>query len=219
MRQLSVELKQLRLDGMAGAWVGFVEQGPSSGADGACWLLEHLLQAEIADRAMRSVNWQMHSAKFPMHRGLAGFDFSVSPVDRKLVDDTRRCCVHGRRAQCRPGRRTGHREHTPGYRDRRRRDNAPWQARALSCGARGALVARQGRVRALGRSAGWPGECGRSDPQRFISDGPLFQRFDFGELIAAGGFVDHSRCLRRRWPLTCAMEHCDMFKGYDGAAP
>ena len=27
----------------------------------------------------------MHSAKFPMHRDLAGFDFEVSPVDRKLV--------------------------------------------------------------------------------------------------------------------------------------
>ena len=27
----------------------------------------------------------MHAAKFPMHRDLAGFDFEVSPVDRKLV--------------------------------------------------------------------------------------------------------------------------------------
>ena len=85
MRDLGIELKQLRLHGMAGAWIDLVEQGPSSGADGARWLLEHLLQAEITDRAMRSVNWQMHSAKFPMHRDLAGFDFSVSPVDRKLV--------------------------------------------------------------------------------------------------------------------------------------
>ena len=85
MRDLGIELKQLRLHGMAGAWIDLVEQGSSSGADGARWLLEHLLQAEITDRAMRSVNWQMHSAKFPMHRDLAGFDFSVSPVDRKLV--------------------------------------------------------------------------------------------------------------------------------------
>jgi DNA replication protein DnaC len=85
MRDLGIELKQLRLHGMAGAWIDLVEQGASSGADGARWLLEHLLQAEITDRAMRSVNWQMHSAKFPMHRDLAGFDFSVSPVDRKLV--------------------------------------------------------------------------------------------------------------------------------------
>ena len=27
----------------------------------------------------------MHTAKFPVHRDLAGFDFEASPVDRKLV--------------------------------------------------------------------------------------------------------------------------------------
>ncbi len=27
----------------------------------------------------------MHAAKFPVHRDMAGFDFEVSPVDRKLV--------------------------------------------------------------------------------------------------------------------------------------
>ena len=48
-------------------------------------LVEHLLQAETTDRAMRSVSHQMHAAKFPVHRDLAGFDFDVSPVDRKLV--------------------------------------------------------------------------------------------------------------------------------------
>ena len=34
---------------------------------------------------MRSVSHQMHVAKFPVHRDLAGFDFTVSPVDRKLI--------------------------------------------------------------------------------------------------------------------------------------
>ena len=34
---------------------------------------------------MLSVKHQMHVAKFPAHRDLAGFDFDVSPVDRKLV--------------------------------------------------------------------------------------------------------------------------------------
>jgi DNA replication protein DnaC len=43
------------------------------------------VQAETADRAMRSVRHQMRSAKFPVHRDLAGFDFTLSPVDRKLV--------------------------------------------------------------------------------------------------------------------------------------
>jgi DNA replication protein DnaC len=85
MRDLGVELKQLRLFGMAGAWADLVEQGSSAGLDGSRWLIEHLLQAETTDRAIRSVSHQMHAAKFPVHRDLAGFDFEVSPVDRKLV--------------------------------------------------------------------------------------------------------------------------------------
>ena len=85
-RDLTLELKQLRLHGMAGAWSDLVEQGTNAGLDTSRWLLDHLLQAEGTDRAMRSVNHQMHSAKFPVHRDMAGFDFEVSPVDRKLVN-------------------------------------------------------------------------------------------------------------------------------------
>ena len=85
MRDVMVELKQLRLHGMAGAWADLQEQGGDAGLDNARWLVEHLLQAEGVDRGMRSVKHQMHVAKFPVHRDLAGFDFDVSPVDRKLV--------------------------------------------------------------------------------------------------------------------------------------
>jgi DNA replication protein DnaC len=85
MRDLMVELKQLRLHGMALAWSDLIEQGTNSGLDSSRWLLEHLLQAELTDRAMRSVSHQMHAAKFPVHRDLAGFDFTVSPVERKLI--------------------------------------------------------------------------------------------------------------------------------------
>jgi DNA replication protein DnaC len=35
---------------------------------------------------MRSVSYQMHTAKFPVHRDLAGFDFECSPVDKKLIE-------------------------------------------------------------------------------------------------------------------------------------
>ena len=84
-RDLMVEFKQLRLHGMAGAWSDLVEQGTNTDLDASRWLLEHLLQAEGTDRAMRSVSHQMHAARFPVHRDMAGFDFEVSPVDRKLV--------------------------------------------------------------------------------------------------------------------------------------
>jgi len=84
MRDLTVELKQLRLHGMAAAWADLLAQGNAQ-ADGAHWMIEHLVQAEATDRGVRSVNHQMHAAKFPMHRDLAGFDFDESPADRKLV--------------------------------------------------------------------------------------------------------------------------------------
>jgi IstB-like ATP binding protein len=85
MRDLIAELKELRLHGMAGAWAELLEQGSNAGVDSSRWLIEHLLQAQSTDRAMRSVRHQMHAAKFPTHRDLAGFDFAISPVDRKLV--------------------------------------------------------------------------------------------------------------------------------------
>jgi len=86
MRDVTAELKSLRLHGMASAWTDLVEQGRSAGLDTSRWLIEHLLQAETTDRAMRSVSYQMSAAKFPAHRDLAGFDFESSRVDKGLID-------------------------------------------------------------------------------------------------------------------------------------
>ncbi|RMP72170.1 ISPsy20, transposase IstB [Pseudomonas syringae pv. berberidis] len=86
MRDLMTELKELRLHGMVSAWEELVSQGTASTASSK-WLLEHLLQQEHADRAVRSVNHQMNMAKLPMHRDLAGFDFSASSADARLVSD------------------------------------------------------------------------------------------------------------------------------------
>ena len=70
---------------MATAWADLTEQGGDTTLAASRWLVEHLLQAEDADRAMRSIAHQMKSARFPMHRDLAGFDFEVSQVDQALV--------------------------------------------------------------------------------------------------------------------------------------
>ena len=85
MRDLMTELKQLRLHGMATAWSELAERGAAE-TETARWLIEHLLQAEATDRTLRSVSHQMHAARFPIHRDLAGFDFTASPVDRKLIE-------------------------------------------------------------------------------------------------------------------------------------
>jgi len=86
MREIATELKELRLYGMAGAWVDLTSQG-QAGIESSRWLIEHLLQAEHTDRAMRSISYQLKSARFPVHRDLAGFDFSQSKVDERLITE------------------------------------------------------------------------------------------------------------------------------------
>ena len=49
MRDVTAELKALRLHGMAGAWADLVAQGGGVGVDSSRWLIEHLLQAEGTD--------------------------------------------------------------------------------------------------------------------------------------------------------------------------
>ena len=79
------ELKELRLHGMAQAWAELEAQGDGVGMQTSRWLVEHLLRAEHVERHMRSVAHQMKSARFPLHRDLAGFDFEGSAVDAALV--------------------------------------------------------------------------------------------------------------------------------------
>lgn len=85
MRDFAHELKTLRLYGMADAWDALLAQGTSAAVESARWLVEHLLDEEHTSRAMRSIRHQMHAAKFPVHRDLAGFDFEQSKVDRGLI--------------------------------------------------------------------------------------------------------------------------------------
>jgi DNA replication protein DnaC len=87
MRDVALELKNLRLYGMASAWGELVAQGESAGLQTAGWLIEHLLDVEHTDRTMRSISYQLHSAKFPVHRDLAGFDFEQSKVDHGLITE------------------------------------------------------------------------------------------------------------------------------------
>jgi IstB-like ATP binding protein len=78
MREIGAELKALKLYGMASAWSELSTKGKDVGIDSSRWLIEQLLDAESADRAMRSIRWQMSSARFPIHRDLAGFNFEQS---------------------------------------------------------------------------------------------------------------------------------------------
>lgn len=89
MTDIISQLKALKLHGMADSYAELQSQG-ASGATASMassvWLLRHLLEAESTDRAIRSIRYQINAAKFPVHRNLAGFDFSQSKVDERLID-------------------------------------------------------------------------------------------------------------------------------------
>jgi hypothetical protein len=90
MRDVITELKALRLHGMAATWAELGEQNNGE-LDRSRWLVEQMLKAETNDRATRSVSHQMSTDIFPVHRDLAGFDFELSQVDRKLVTQLATC--------------------------------------------------------------------------------------------------------------------------------
>lgn len=76
--------KSLKLFGMAQATDDLAAQ------DSPAWraaesVLDALLTAEVAEREVRSINYQMKAARFSTHRDLSGFDFDESTVNEALV--------------------------------------------------------------------------------------------------------------------------------------
>lgn len=76
---LVTTLKSMKLHGMADAVAELAEQGAPAFKQ-SNELLEKLIKAEVAEREIRSINYQMNVAKFPAHKDLAGFDFARSTV-------------------------------------------------------------------------------------------------------------------------------------------
>ncbi len=86
MDDIATELTDLRLRGMAGAWEDLTTRAgriTDAGVQTSRWLIEHLLQAERAQRAFASVRHHVKGARVPLHRYLAGFDFKASNVEQK----------------------------------------------------------------------------------------------------------------------------------------
>jgi DNA replication protein DnaC len=83
-------LKSLKLFGMAET-IGTMATQAAPAYQQAVPILETLLKAEVAEREVRSINYQMKVAKFPAYRDLAGFDFTQSAVDEALIRSLHRC--------------------------------------------------------------------------------------------------------------------------------
>ena len=87
---LSVSLKSLKCHGMAAACEDLsTQQSPQ--LEQARDLLDTLIKAEVADREVRSIQYQMRIAKFPAYRDLSGFDFTESTVNEATVKALHRC--------------------------------------------------------------------------------------------------------------------------------
>ncbi len=82
---LVTTLKSLKLFGMAQALDELAAQASPS-YQTSVPMLAALVKAEVAEREVRSVSYQMKSARFPAYRDLSGFDFTQSfPIDETLV--------------------------------------------------------------------------------------------------------------------------------------
>ncbi|MGB1881634.1 MAG: IS21-like element helper ATPase IstB [Gammaproteobacteria bacterium] len=87
---LVTTLKSMKLHGMAGAVSELAAQGAPAFKQSSV-LLEQLIKAEVAEREVRSINYQMKIARFPAHRDLAGFRFADSPVAEAQIKALHRC--------------------------------------------------------------------------------------------------------------------------------
>lgn len=77
-------LKSLKLFGMAQSVEELALQDAPA-FNNALLILDSLIKAEVAEREVRSINYQMKVAKFPVYRDLVGFDFSQSLVSEATI--------------------------------------------------------------------------------------------------------------------------------------
>ena len=87
---LVTTMKSLKLHGMAQAVADLAaQQGPAFKQ--AERVLSDLIKAEVAEREVRSIQYQLKAARFPAYRDLAGFKFEESAVDVALVKSLHGC--------------------------------------------------------------------------------------------------------------------------------
>ena len=87
-----VMLRGLKMYGMSQAVSDLIEQGALA-FDTAVPILSQMLKpvlsfaegAEVAEREVRSIAYQIKAARFPAYKDLAGFDFASSEVNEAMV--------------------------------------------------------------------------------------------------------------------------------------
>ncbi|SFL01940.1 hypothetical protein SAMN05216302_102654 [Nitrosomonas aestuarii] len=77
---LLTQLKALHLYGMAEAWSELITEMLQRKQVSPEVTLSQLINAEIADRQLRILKYQMKAAKFPIHRDLVKFDWDETAL-------------------------------------------------------------------------------------------------------------------------------------------
>ncbi|GKS68395.1 DNA replication protein DnaC [Nitrosomonas sp. PY1] len=84
---LLTQLKALHLYGMAEAWSELrAEVSQRKQMQSPEIMLSQLINAEIVDRQMRSLKYQLKVAKFPIHRDLVKFDWNETLLSRQQIE-------------------------------------------------------------------------------------------------------------------------------------
>jgi DNA replication protein DnaC len=84
---LLTQLKALHLYGMAEAWSELrAEVSQRKQTQSPEIMLSQLINAEIVDRQMRSLKYQLKVAKFPIHRDLVKFDWNETLLSRQQIE-------------------------------------------------------------------------------------------------------------------------------------
>ena len=79
-----IMLRSLEMHGMAQAVTELMEQG-SPAFETVVPILSQLLEAELAEREVRSIAYHMKAARFPAYKDLSGFDFAASEINEATV--------------------------------------------------------------------------------------------------------------------------------------
>jgi len=82
--EIASQLKSLKLYGMAQSWSEVTAKARMMALEPEQFMQE-LLKSEIAERGVRTIAYQMSTARFPVHRDFNGFNFAESKVNESLV--------------------------------------------------------------------------------------------------------------------------------------
>ena len=77
-------LKALHLYGMASALLELQGEASRQPTRPEVWL-DRLIEAEQADRQVRSLRYQLKAARFPIHRDFSSFDWQETPLDHGQI--------------------------------------------------------------------------------------------------------------------------------------